>query len=187
VASYLLGLFILHWKMLGDARGTIGGEVYPPSLQSTVQRASIAGAAGGGGGGGVSDGGDGGDGDGDAVWVGRRQRPDDSVWLVDPEPPSKRGASKPAAVAAPGAAPDISTSSGQVATSSAVPTMKTPPLAPGLRWLVIGIPTVPRPQPDRGEHHLVLTLRSLAAQLPTDPAHPMYGKVSVVGLSRRVL
>jgi len=44
-------------------------------------------------------------------------------------------------------------------------------------WLLIGIPTVPR---THNEDHLLKVLDSILRQLPTDAAHPMYGKVKLL-------
>ena len=44
-------------------------------------------------------------------------------------------------------------------------------------YLVIGIPTVPRV---KNEDHLLKVMTSILDQLPTDPAHPMYGRVLVL-------
>lgn len=44
-------------------------------------------------------------------------------------------------------------------------------------WLTIGIPTVPR---HNHTDYLTLTLRYLMAELPSDPADPIFGKVKVL-------
>lgn len=61
-----------------------------------------------------------------------------------------------------------------------------PPAAPftdapnNAPWLVIGVPTVPRP----GEP-LSRTLQSILRQLPTDPSHLLHGRVRVVVMNQR--
>ena len=44
-------------------------------------------------------------------------------------------------------------------------------------YLVIGIPTVPRV---KNEDHLLRVMASILDQMPTDQAHPLYGRVEVL-------
>lgn len=43
-------------------------------------------------------------------------------------------------------------------------------------WLAIGIPTIPRPN---NENYLILTLRSITKELPTDTSDPHFGTVAI--------
>ena len=76
---------------------------------------------------------------------------------------------------------DLSTASKQTSAPLPVPSpAASPPVA--LPWLLIGIPTVPRPS---GTEYLSTTLAHVVEAMPDDPADPMHGQIRCLVVNMR--
>ena len=68
----------------------------------------------------------------------------------------------------------------------AAPSTPAPPAAaPQLPYLIIGLPSVSRSSPE-ARQYLNHTLQSIRRQLPSDPTHPLYGRVHVYVMNNQM-